>query len=94
MIKKYDIIVYKTILFKIPRGDKMINKKYYQKVKTIKNIDYKDLNKVYLELKRGLYRDWCYIISELQAGEVDWYFNRQNEKSEKAYQEYVLRGYK
>ena len=90
----YDIIIYKVILFKIPHGDKMINKKYYQKIKRIKNIPSKELNKIYLELKRGLYRDWCYIISEVIAGEVDWYFNRQNEKSEKAYKQYVLNGYK
>lgn len=90
----YDLIVYQVINFKIPRGDKMINKRYFQKVKTINNISKKEVNVKYRELKSGLYRDWCYIINDVEHGTVDWFIERQNAKSEKAYHDYVLRGYK
>ena len=47
----------------------------------------------YLKLKTK-YNEWCYIISDIKADDIDWYIENLNKKSEKAYQEYVLRGYK
>ena len=89
----YQLIVYKVINFKIPRGDKMINKRYFQKVYSSKPIAKDKVATKYRELKTK-YFDWCYMINDIEIGKNDWYIEKQNEKSEKAYRDYVLRGYK
>lgn len=87
----YDLIVYKVINFKIPRGSKMINKRYFQRVHSIYGIDKKELTKKHMELKEK-YLEWCYIVADVKHGEVDWYITNLNKKSEKAYKEYILNG--
>lgn len=89
----YKLIVYKVINFKIPRGNKMINKRYFQKVYSTTGIEKENMTKEYLKLK-SKYNDWCYIINDIEVNGIDWYIEKLNKKSEKAYQEYVLRGYK
>lgn len=89
----YQLIVYKVINFKIPRGNKMINKRYFQKVFTSSPVEKNQIPTKYRELKKR-YIDWCYMINDIQTGSIDWYIEKQNEKSEKAYRDYVLRGYK
>lgn len=89
----YQLIVYKVINFKVPRGDKMINKRYFQKVYTSAPITKDKVATKYRELKTK-YIDWCYMINDIEIGKNDWYVEKQNEKSEKAYRDYVLRGYK
>lgn len=89
----YQLIVYKVINFKIPWGNKMINKRYFQKVFTSEAIEKNKIATKYRELK-ARYVDWCYIINDIETGKKDWYIENQNEKSEKAYRDYVLRGYK
>jgi len=89
----YDLIVYKVINFKIPRGNKMINKRYFQKVYTSKAIDKKDVTIRYQELKKR-YNDWCYIISDIESGQNDWYIDNLNKKSETAYKNYIIGGAK
>ena len=89
----YQLIVYKVINFKIPRGDKMINKRYFQKVFTSDPVDKNQITTKYKELK-ARYVDWCYMINDIPTGSIDWYIEKQNEKSEKAYHDYILRGYK
>lgn len=88
----YQLIVYKVINFKIPRGSRMINKRYFQKVYTSESIESAKVSVKYRELKTR-YNDWCYIINDVEVGEVDWYVESLNRKSEKAYRDYVLRGY-
>ena len=87
----YDLIVYKVINFKIPHGNKMINKRYFQRVHSIYGINKKELTKRHMELK-AKYFDWCYVVADIKHGEVDWYTNNLNKKSEKAYKEYILNG--
>lgn len=71
----------------------MINKRYFQKVYTSESINKKDITKRYQELKKK-YNDWCYIISDVRSGEKDWYIEKQNEKSETAYKNYIIGGIK
>lgn len=68
-----------------------ITKRYYQKVKTINNIDNKELSAKYMEYKQ-IYKDSCYIFSLIKEDEEDWYFNNLNKKSEKAYIDYIKNG--
>lgn len=89
----YKLIVYKVINFKIPKGNKMINKRYFQKVYSTTGIKKEHLTKEYLKLK-SKYNEWYYMISNVKVNDIDWYVENLNKKSEKAYQEYVLRGYK
>ena len=89
----YQLIVYKVINFKVPRGDKMINKRYFQKVHTSAPNPKDKVATKYRELKTK-YVDWCYMINDIEIGKNDWYVEKQNEKSEKAYRDYVLRGYR
>jgi len=85
---KYKIIIYKLIIFKIKQGQRIITKKYFQRIKTIKDIDIKDLSNKNIELKK-LYRDNFYIFSILKEDEDDTYFNNLNNKSYKYYVDYV-----
>lgn len=71
----------------------MINKRYFQKVYSTTGIEKENITKEYLKLKTK-YADWCYIINDIEVNGIDWYIEKLNKKSEKAYQEYVLRGYK
>lgn len=89
----YKLIVYKVINFKIPRGNKMINKRYFQKVYSTSGIEKEHVTKEYLKLK-SKYNEWYYMINNVKVNDVDWYIENLNKKSEKAYQEYALRGYK
>lgn len=89
----YQLIVYKVINFKILHGNKMINKRYFQRVYASEPIESCKVSIKYRELKTK-YVDWCYMINDVEVGEVDWYVESLNRKSEKAYRDYVLRGYK
>lgn len=84
----YKIIIYKLIIFKIKQNQRTITKKYFQRIKTINNIDIKDLSNKNIELKK-IYRDNFYIFSMLKEDEEDTYFNNLNEKSKKYYYEYM-----
>lgn len=90
----YKIIIYELKIFKIKQTNRTITKRYFQKLKTIHNIPFKELTQQELELKKGIYRDSKYITSAIKEYENDWYFDNLNKKSEKAYKDYVLRGYK
>lgn len=84
----YKIIIYKLIIFKIKQNNREITKRYFQKIKTINNIDIKELSTKYIELK-VIYKDSCYVFSEIKQNDNDWYFDNLNEKSYKYYVEYV-----
>lgn len=87
----YKLIVYKVINFKIPRGNKMINKRYFQKVYSTTGIEKEHLTQKYLELKTK-YNEWYYMISDIKVDNIDWYIESLNKKSEKAYKDYILGG--
>jgi hypothetical protein len=84
----YKIIIYKLIIFKVKQNNREITKKYFQQIKTINNIDIKELSKINIEYKK-IYKDNCYIFSILQGNDVDWYFNNLNDKSYKDYKKYI-----
>lgn len=84
----YKIIIYKLIIFKIKQNQRTISKKYFQRIKTINDIDIKDLSYKMIEYKK-IYKDNCYIFSTIKENDVDWYFNNLNEKSKKYYYEYM-----
>jgi hypothetical protein len=84
----YKIIIYKLIIFKIKQNQRIITKKYFQRIKTINNIDIKDLSYKMIEYKK-IYKDNCYIFNMLKENEEDIYFNNLNEKSKKYYCEYM-----
>ena len=84
----YKIIIYKLIIFKIKQNQRTITKKYFQPVKTINDINIKDLSQKVIEYK-STYKDNCYIFSTIKQNDVDWYFNNLNEKSKKYYYEYM-----
>ena len=84
----YKIIIYKLIIFKIKQNQRTISKKYFQRIKTINNINIKDLSYKMIEYKK-IYKDNCYIFSTIKENDVDWYFDNLNEKSKKYYYEYM-----
>lgn len=84
----YKIIIYKLIIFKIRQGHRIITKKYFQRIKTVNNINIKDLSNKNIELKK-IYRDNCYVFNMLKENEEDTYFNNLNNKSYKYYVDYV-----
>lgn len=87
----YKIIVYELIVFEVKQVNKTIKKRYFQKIKTLHNIDIKNLSKEFLQVKNK-YKDFKYIISEIKENQNDWYIENLNKKSEKAYKEYILKG--
>lgn len=87
----YKIIIYELKIFEIKQAKRTIKKRYFQKVKTIHNIDIKNLSKEFLQVKNK-YKDFKYIVSEIKEHENDWYIENLNKKSEKAYKEYILKG--
>lgn len=90
----YKIIIYKLIIFKIKQNNnRIITKKYFQKIKTINDIDIKDLSYKMIEYKK-IYRDNCYIFSTIKENDVDWYFDNLNNKSYKYYVDYINNSYK
>ena len=89
---KYKIIIYKLIIFKIKQGQRIITKKYFQRIKTINDIDIKDLSNKNIEYKQ-IYKDNCYIFSMLKEDEEDTYFNNLNNKSYKYYVDYIKGNY-
>ena len=89
----YKIIIYKLIIFEVTQQNRVIKKKYFQKIKTINNINVKDLTKKFIEYK-AIYKDNCYIFSEIKQDENDWYFENLNNKSYKDYVNFINRGYK
>ena len=77
------------IIFKIKQNnDRMITKKYFQKIKTINKINIKDLSNKMIEYKK-IYKDNCYIFNMLKENEKDTYFNNLNNKSYNYYADYV-----
>lgn len=84
----YKIIIYKLIVFKIKQGTREIKKRYFQKIKTINNIDIKELSQKNIEYKK-IYKDNYYVFSILKENENDTYFNNLNNKSYKYYVDYV-----
>lgn len=84
----YKIIIYKLIVFKIKQGSREIIKKYFQKIKTINNINIKDLSNKMIEYKK-IYKDNCYIFNMLKENEEDKYFNNLNNKSFEYYKKYI-----
>ena len=88
----YNIIIYELIIFKIKQNnDRMITKKYFQKIKTIENIDIKDLSNKVIELKK-IYRDSKYIIDFNNGNNIN-YIEQLNNKSYKYYIDYVRGNY-
>lgn len=87
----YSIIVYELILFKkeLSTGRK-IQKKYFQKIKIIKDIDIKDISKKVLELKQ-LYRDSKYIIDFIKDNSIN-YIEQLNKKSYRDFINYMKGG--
>lgn len=86
---EYKIIIYKLIIFKIKQNnDRIITKKYFQKINTIHNINIKDLSNKVIEYKK-IYNDNCYVFSPIKENQNDWYFEKLNEKSKKYYIDYV-----
>lgn len=88
----YNIIIYELIIFKIKQNNnRMITKKYFQKIKTIENIDIKDLSNKIIKLKK-IYRDNKYIIDFNNGHNID-YIEKLNNKSYKYYVNYVRGNY-
>lgn len=84
----YKIIIYKLIVFEITQKNRVIKKRYFQKVKMINNINLSELSNKSIEYKQ-IYNDNCYIFSILKENEEDFYFNNLNNKSYKYYVDYV-----
>lgn len=88
----YKIIIYKLIIFKIKQNQRTISKKYFQRIKTINDIDIKDLSQKVIEYKK-IYKDNCYIFSTIKENNVDVYFDNLNKKSYKYYVDYIKGNY-
>lgn len=86
----YKIIVYELILFQVQQKNRILKKKYFRKLKTIDKIDIKDLSNKMIDLKNK-YNDSKYIIDFITPNGVDL-IAKMNEKSEKAYKDYILKG--
>jgi hypothetical protein len=87
----YNIIVYELIIFKKELNTgRMITKKYFQKIKTIKNINIKDISKKILELK-NIYRDSKYVIDFIKDDSIN-YIDQLNKKSYNDYIRYMKGG--
>lgn len=85
----YKIIIYKLIVFKIKQNNnRIITKRYFQKIKTINKIDIKELSNKMMEYKK-IYKDSFYIFNMLKENEEDDYFNNLNKKSYKDYKKYI-----
>lgn len=85
----YKIIIYQLIIFKIKQNNnRIITKRYFQKIKTINKIDIKELSYKMIEYKK-IYKDNCYIFNMLKEDEEDNYFNNLNKKSYNDYKKYI-----
>ena len=85
----YKINIYKLIIFKIKQNNnRIITKRYFQKIKIINKIDIKELSYKMIEYKR-IYKDNCYIFNMLKEDEEDAYFNNLNKKSYNDYKKYI-----
>lgn len=91
-MQKYKIIIYELIIFKVEQTGRTITKRYFQKIKSVSDVPVHNLSKTMLDLKQK-YNDNKYIIDFINDNGVDL-IAKMNEKSEKAYREHVLRGYK
>lgn len=85
----YKIIIYEVVLFKVKQKNRTIKKKYFKKLYTEHNIDIKELSKVNIEIGKK-YNDFKYIQSILKENENDDFINKQNEKSERDYKNYIM----
>lgn len=85
----YKIIIYEVVIFKVKQKDRTIKKKYFKKLYTEHNIDIKELSKANIEIGKK-YNDFKYIQSILKENENDDFINKQNEKSERDYKNYVM----
>lgn len=85
----YKIIIYEVVIFKVKQSNRTIKKKYFKKLYTEHNIDIKELSKVNIEIGKK-YNDFKYIQSILKENENDDFINKQNEKSERDYKNYIM----
>lgn len=85
----YKIIIYEVVIFKVKQKDRTIKKKYFKKLYTEHNIDIKELSKANIEIGKK-YNDFKYIQSILKENENDDFINKQNEKSERDYKNYIM----
>ena len=87
----YKIIIYKVIIYYIPQKNRKVKKVYYQKIKTIHDINIKELSKIDIEIYQK-YRDIKITTAIVKENENDWFTENLNKKSEKAYQDYIKNG--
>ena len=85
----YKIIIYEVVIFNVKQSNRTIKKKYFKKLCTEHNIDIKDLSKANIEISKK-YNDFKYIQSILKENEEDNFINKQNEKSERDYKNYIM----
>lgn len=88
----YKIIVYELIVFEVKQVNRTIKKRYFQRIKSVPDVSIKDLSKMMIDLKQQ-FSDNKYVIDFITNNGVDL-IAKMNEKSEKAYKDYILRGYK
>lgn len=85
----YKIIIYEVVIFNVKQSNRTIKKKYFKKLYTEHNINIQDLSKANIEIGKK-YNDFKYIQSILKENEEDNFINKQNEKSERDYKNYIM----
>lgn len=80
----YKIIVYELVVINVNVGNRIIKKKYFNKVYSLHNVASDEISLKTIELKRE-YKEFKYIFSIIKENEVDWYMENINQKSVKYY---------
>ena len=78
----YKIIVYQILYKHIQQKNRMIQKKYFLKIKEIDKITLDQLTSKLIEVNR-MYKEFCFCVNFIKEGDHDWYIEKQNKKSEK-----------
>lgn len=80
----YKIIVYELVIINVNVGNRIIKKKYFNKVYSLHNVASNEISYKSIELKRK-YNEFRYIFSIIKENDVDWYIENMNQKSVKYY---------
>ena len=78
----YKILVYQILYKQIQQKNRMIQKKYFLKIKEVVNIPIDQLTSKLIEVNM-MYKDFNFCVNFIKEGDHDWYIEKQNKKSEK-----------
>lgn len=78
----YKILVYQILYKQIQQKNRVIQKKYFLKIKEIDKIPLDQLTPKLIEVNM-MYQDFSFCVNFIKEGDQDWYIEKQNKKSEK-----------